>query len=58
MISECPHCKVSLVGEEIPAEYRVHFGRLIACCSREQDACTHYECPDCGKTITREEAER
>jgi hypothetical protein len=61
-IDACPHCGVSLIGEPIPEKWRdeyyggsTHYRREIGIVDRERDRTTHFQCPDCGKTITHEE---
>lgn len=60
-IDNCPHCKVSLIGEPIPEADRevfgsaTHFRREIGIYSLEEDRCVHNQCPDCGKVITNEQ---
>ena len=47
----CPHCKVSLVGEEIPKEQRqssTHWKREIGIEIPEKyDGIWYFQCPDC-----------
>ena len=51
----CPHCGVNLIGAEIPAEDRQHFGKAthfrrdIGIEYPEiYDGVLHWRCPDCG----------
>lgn len=61
-ISECPHCKANLVGEEILEAAREnygghsHFSRLVGIYDRDRDRTSHFVCPDCGKRIEHSEA--
>jgi len=57
---ECPHCKVSLLGSEIPEEYREHYNdkrfysRVIGLYDSSYDRVTNWMCPDCTHTWERE----
>jgi hypothetical protein len=50
---ECPHCKVSLLGSEIPEEHRKYYNdkrfysRLIGLYDPSYDRVTNWMCPDC-----------
>lgn len=53
----CPHCKVSLLGEEIPEQIRQHYAsathwkREIEVQIRGlYDGIWYYRCPDCDGT--------
>lgn len=60
-IDNCPHCGASLTGDEIPENRRemfggaTHFSRARAIYDRERDRTDHFECPDCGGRIERDE---
>ncbi|KOP80211.1 hypothetical protein AMS59_02100 [Lysinibacillus sp. FJAT-14745] len=48
----CPHCGVSLQGEEIPKEQQTsynttHFTRKIGMTTLEADRILYWQCPDC-----------
>lgn len=53
-MNNCPHCKVSLIGEEIPEEMREHYSAPYVW-KREigleypgkYDGIWEYMCPDC-----------
>ena len=59
-LTHCPHCAASLVGEEIPPEYRETFGgetrgsRLIARVDPVRDRVVEWECPDCHARWARQ----
>lgn len=58
-LTDCPHCGVSLIGGEIPADVRAsggygdatHWKREIG--HIEHDRVAYYSCPDCGGTWPR-----
>lgn len=50
--TECPSCKVNLVGERIPEEIRgyyqeTHWSRVILRKGRQHSRDHVWECPDC-----------
>lgn len=51
----CPHCGVSLWGDEIPEKDREHYSppyrwrREIGIYDRDKDRTVEFECPDCHK---------
>lgn len=53
-LDNCPHCGVSLLGTDIPAEHRIyygmatHFKREIGFEQPVYDGTLYYGCPDCG----------
>lgn len=52
-LTVCPHCGVSLIGEEIPEKDREMFGgathgsRLLGRVDPVRDRVVEWECPDC-----------
>ncbi|KOS60204.1 hypothetical protein FJQ98_11050 [Lysinibacillus agricola] len=51
-VERCPHCRVSLQGDEIPKEQQksynaTHFTRKIGITKLEADRILYWECPDC-----------
>jgi len=56
----CPYCGADLQGEPIPEQLQASFGathasRKIGLYSLEKDMTYAYECPDCGKTWSKNE---
>ena len=56
-VDNCPHCGVSLIGEEIPEDIRQHYSppyvwrREIGMEYPEKyDGIWEWKCPDCEKT--------
>lgn len=54
----CPHCKISLLGEPIPEEHKehyapgaTHFKRELGRYDWDQDRTVEYSCPDCKKIL-------
>ena len=56
---ECPHCKASLLGEEIPKEHQKHYNgkkfysKTIGLYDQYRDMITSWMCPECGHTWDR-----
>lgn len=50
----CPHCKVSLLGDSIPEDIKEHYSgaywkREIGIYCWDRDRTVSYKCPDCGE---------
>lgn len=53
-VENCPFCKCSLIGDEIPVDIRHHYGgthwrREIGIYSRILDRTVAFRCPDCKR---------